>query len=454
MEGPSEDQTNNHILQLTEQVAQQQCLLEELCHVHSDTQTVSPSTSVPHDLPVRPSFDWVPSPTLVALLPTLKQPSLFDNMLADKESLPDAAKYFNKGQSAEDTKLHNLQYTLSAVLRPLDVLGHMLLPILLPDQIERIYSTINDIHTLLLHTAGTMNEHRNQLALRAVHPAICKPTEKKEYTILPETFRETLSQHTILQKSIRDAPAASTITTTTITTAATMEATPSTAAATTANTYSQEQQALLCQEIANLLKKYAIEPAPSGQGYNSTMFVILKHNSGFRPVFNLRALNQFLAPTPKFKLETLHQEGLTFQFKTAAFRLAVVPYLFTRICKPILKWAHQQQIRMSAYLDNWGETEGYSTVNLVYASKDTTNSMTDSQPHNVDQSSYNCHLSSSSIHPITYAIQECESVQQQRMGSTMPSSITIYRRASLVAQEYQEVEQSISPTNETLPYDV
>ncbi|KAI9278992.1 hypothetical protein BDA99DRAFT_531722 [Phascolomyces articulosus] len=205
MEGPSENQTNNHILQLTEQVAQQQRLLEELCRVCSDAQTVLPGASVPHDLPVQPSFDWVPSPTLVALLPTL-QPSLFNNMLADEESaIPDAAKYFNKGQSAEDTKLCNLQYTLSAVLRPLDVLGHMLLPILLPDQIECIYSTMNDIRTLLLHTAGTINEHCNQLALRAVHPAIYKPTEKKEYTMLPETFRETLSQYTTLQKSIRDA---------------------------------------------------------------------------------------------------------------------------------------------------------------------------------------------------------------------------------------------------------
>jgi hypothetical protein len=119
------------------------------------------------------------------------------------------------------------------------------------------------------------------------------------------------------------------------------------------------------------------------------MFVIPKRNGGFRPVFNLRHLNQYVQ-CPHFKLESIqqvirlirkndyftsvdltdaflhilihrqfrrylrfHWEGTTFQFRTTPFGLSVVPWLFTRITKPILQWARQKGIRISAYLDDW-----------------------------------------------------------------------------------------------------
>jgi hypothetical protein len=119
------------------------------------------------------------------------------------------------------------------------------------------------------------------------------------------------------------------------------------------------------------------------------MFVIPKRNGGFRPVFNLRTLNQFVL-SPHFKMESLqqviklihqkdfftsidltdaflhilvhknsrrflrfHWEGRTFQFRTAPFGLSVVPWLFTRLTKPVLLWARRLGIRISAYLDDW-----------------------------------------------------------------------------------------------------
>lgn len=119
------------------------------------------------------------------------------------------------------------------------------------------------------------------------------------------------------------------------------------------------------------------------------MFVIDEKQGGHRPVFNLKRLNQYLI-APHFRMETLHQvvqllrpndymtsidlsdaflhilihkhsrrylrfrfENQTFPFRTAAFGLAVVPFLFTRLCKPILAWARLQGIRVSAYLDDW-----------------------------------------------------------------------------------------------------
>ena len=72
--------------------------------------------------------------------------------------------------------------------------------------------------------------------------------------------------------------------------------------------YNQDQRLLLNQEIEELLNKGAIERVnqPSFPGFYSSMFVIPKRNGGFRPVFNLKKLNQFIH-APHFKMETLQE---------------------------------------------------------------------------------------------------------------------------------------------------
>jgi hypothetical protein len=119
------------------------------------------------------------------------------------------------------------------------------------------------------------------------------------------------------------------------------------------------------------------------------MFVIPKKNGGYRPVFNLKDLNAYVH-CPHFKMESIQQviklinkgdfftsvdltdaflhilihrqfrkylrfqwEGHIFQFRTTPFGLSVVPWLFTRLTKPILLWARRQGMRISAYLDDW-----------------------------------------------------------------------------------------------------
>ncbi|CEP08910.1 hypothetical protein, partial, partial [Parasitella parasitica] len=42
-----------------------------------------------------------------------------------------------------------------------------------------------------------------------------------------------------------------------------------------------------------------------------------------------------------------------YQYSTAAFGLATIPFIFTKICRPILEWARSQGMRISAYLDDW-----------------------------------------------------------------------------------------------------
>ncbi|KAG1157621.1 hypothetical protein G6F46_007805 [Rhizopus delemar] len=48
-----------------------------------------------------------------------------------------------------------------------------------------------------------------------------------------------------------------------------------------------------------------------------------------------------------------HWNHQTYQFTTTPFGLSLVPWLFTKITKPILEWAREQNIRLSAYLDDW-----------------------------------------------------------------------------------------------------
>lgn len=119
------------------------------------------------------------------------------------------------------------------------------------------------------------------------------------------------------------------------------------------------------------------------------MFVIPKKNGGVRPVFNLKGLNQYLE-APHFKMETIREVSLmikpndylvsidlsdaflhiglhpesrrylrlkwrnqVYQYCTTAFGLASSPYVFTKVCKPILEHLRSRGFRISAYLDDW-----------------------------------------------------------------------------------------------------
>jgi hypothetical protein len=141
------------------------------------------------------------------------------------------------------------------------------------------------------------------------------------------------------------------------------------------------------KEVFDLLSKGAIEYG-SGSGFTSPLFVIPKKTGDLRPVLNLRRLNEFLPKIP-FKMETVQQiclllnkgDYLTsidlrdaflhvpihpssrrflqflwrdklYQFKVLPFGLSLAPLIFTKVLRPLLRWARQQGIRISAYLDD------------------------------------------------------------------------------------------------------
>jgi hypothetical protein len=145
------------------------------------------------------------------------------------------------------------------------------------------------------------------------------------------------------------------------------------------------------QEIQKLLSKQAIELVQNPHqptGFHSNLFVIPKKDGGLRPVLNLKPLNRYL-PIQHFKMETmttitnLLQPGdyltsidlkdafhhilihkqfrhllrfqwkqQTYQYRVLPFGLSLSPLIFTKVLKPVLKWARRKGIRITAYLDD------------------------------------------------------------------------------------------------------
>ena len=56
------------------------------------------------------------------------------------------------------------------------------------------------------------------------------------------------------------------------------------------------------QEVTSLIGKGVVVKATQGPGFTSSIFLIAKRSGGFRPIINLRGLNQFLIHQ-KFKME-------------------------------------------------------------------------------------------------------------------------------------------------------
>ena len=146
--------------------------------------------------------------------------------------------------------------------------------------------------------------------------------------------------------------------------------------------FSGDQFLLVDNEVKELLSKGVIVPSESECGeFISTLFIVPKKNGKFRPVINLRYLNQFVH-YDHFKQETfkvvlnliqendfftstdlndayfsvpIHENyqkylkfswrGVLYKFVCLPFGLKSSPYVFTKILKPVYAWFRQQNIR-------------------------------------------------------------------------------------------------------------
>ena len=145
----------------------------------------------------------------------------------------------------------------------------------------------------------------------------------------------------------------------------------------------------LNQELLNLLRKGAVEPAPQSPCFYSRLFLVKKASGSWRPIIDLSTLNLFITSS-RFHMETprsvlnsirpgdwmisldlqdaylqvpVHHDsrrflrfvldGKPFQFRVLCFGLTTAPQVFTRIMAPVSAILHRHGVRMLRYLDDW-----------------------------------------------------------------------------------------------------
>ena len=141
--------------------------------------------------------------------------------------------------------------------------------------------------------------------------------------------------------------------------------------------------------MADLRKKGAVEPAPSGPGYYSRLFVTPKITGGWRPVIDLSRLNRSVLVS-RFHMETassvlrsfrpgdwmvsldlqdaylqvpVHPSSRRYlrfcvrdsvlQFRALCFGLSTAPLVFTRVMAPVSAIMHRYGFRILRFLDEW-----------------------------------------------------------------------------------------------------
>ena len=146
-----------------------------------------------------------------------------------------------------------------------------------------------------------------------------------------------------------------------------------------------EKARALTEEIGKL---FAIIPVPdSGEGFTSSIFLVPKSDGSWRPMVNLKPLNEHII-SRHFKMESVrtaksllqredwlvkldlkdayltpmhqeHQKFLKFrwhnqswQFKVLPFGLSSAPYTFTKLMKLVVSLLRSLSIRMILYLDD------------------------------------------------------------------------------------------------------
>ena len=136
----------------------------------------------------------------------------------------------------------------------------------------------------------------------------------------------------------------------------------------------------LNQELQNLLRKGAVEPAPQSPGFYSRLFLVKKASGSWRPIIDLSTLNGFITSSvlnyihpgdwmvsldlqDAYLQVPVHHDsrrylrfvvdGKTFQFRVLCFGLTTAPQVFTGIMAPVSAILHRHGVRMLRYLDDW-----------------------------------------------------------------------------------------------------
>jgi hypothetical protein len=230
---------NNENLSIEQLVAMQQRQiqrLEELLVFHLPPSSTSGSlfddhmdnssgaTSL-HSIGVRSTYNWTPSPILSEVLSLDKvifaTSALSDDQLAKiierypimknvqyqpLNTIPDAAHRMKSPEAKQDMSLKRLQYLISSIFRPLDILGHEISPDNEDVNVQRYLTILANCRALLLNLSSQVNDMRNTPAVQTINPAFkstAAPT--KNYTMPLADFQTTLAQQTTSAQALRNA---------------------------------------------------------------------------------------------------------------------------------------------------------------------------------------------------------------------------------------------------------
>ena len=213
-----QQQQQDTILQLLQQQQQQQQYPAHQPQPMQDSGDNSPPTP-------RAKYEWTPSNELVTLL-DMDQDLFVGTPLTDKQraslidlyppiaaldyrppdAVPAAYGHMNESQRSHDASLKSIQYLLSAVFRPLDLLGHQLLTARETNDIQHSLKILHDARALLLNVSNSVNTYRNGIAIKAVNKSF-KPdlTGDSRHTMPSDQFHSMIGQLNSTQKTIKEA---------------------------------------------------------------------------------------------------------------------------------------------------------------------------------------------------------------------------------------------------------
>ena len=132
----------------------------------------------------------------------------------------------------------------------------------------------------------------------------------------------------------------------------------------------------LTQELQNLLRKGAVEPAPQSPGFYSRLFLVQKASGSWRPIIDLSTLSDYVTSshfhmeTPQSVLRSIRPGDwmVSLDLQDAYLQVPVhhdsrrylrfvvegrTPQVFTRIMAPFSAILHKYGVRMLRYLDDW-----------------------------------------------------------------------------------------------------
>ncbi|KAI7895717.1 uncharacterized protein EV154DRAFT_494695 [Mucor mucedo] len=191
-------------------------------NMDADDETIAALDS----LRIRPSYYWTPSSFLTEVL-ALDSPLFPTTMLTDDErrklidqypnieqlqyqppdTIPSAARKMNKYQSKQDMSLKRLQYLLSGVFRPLDVLGLEVSQDTNNENIQRYLHMLKDCRSLLLNVSAQINDMRNNIAFQSINPSFSSSASpsKTNFPMSPADFQAALVQQTTTSQALKTA---------------------------------------------------------------------------------------------------------------------------------------------------------------------------------------------------------------------------------------------------------